>query len=62
MTFSSKYLQIVNCITNMLRELVMQKKEGIKPASGVSENFLEVMPSRTSENAFWDIGQHYAHQ
>ena len=30
----------------------MQKKEGIKPASGVSEKVFEVTPSGMSENAF----------
>ena len=30
----------------------MQKKEGINPASGASENVFEVTPSRMSENVF----------
>ena len=30
----------------------MQKKEGIKPASGTSEDVFEVRPSRMSENVF----------
>ena len=32
----------------------MQKKEGIKSASGASEKVFEVTPSRMSENVFLD--------
>ena len=52
MTVSTNTCKIVNCITNMLRAVVMQKKEGIKPASGANEQVFEVTPSRMSENAF----------
>ena len=36
----------------------MQKEEGIKPASGVSEQVFEVTPFRMSENTpYWNVGQ-----
>ena len=35
----------------------MQKKEGIKPASGESDEVFEVTPSRMSETTFWNVGQ-----
>ena len=52
MTVSTNTYKIVNCITNMLRAVVMQKKEGIKPTSGANEQVFEATPSRISENAF----------
>ena len=41
----------------MLRALVMQKKEGIKPTSGASENVFEVTPSRITESVFLECGK-----
>ena len=35
----------------------MQKKEGIKSASGASEKVFEATPSRMSETPFWNVGQ-----
>ena len=35
----------------------MQKKEGIKPATGANENFFEITPRRMSETSFWNVGQ-----
>ena len=49
---ASDTCKTVNCITKMLRALVMQKKQGTKPASGASEKAFEVTPSRMSEDVF----------
>ena len=40
-----------NVISYKLRELFVEKKEGLEYASGASEKFFKLTPSRTVENA-----------
>ena len=57
MTFSSKYLRVVNCLANMLRALVTKKKEGINPRAELAKKFLRSHPLECRKTPFWKIGQ-----